>query len=382
MDYQDYPHPIRRSPRAAHELQQALRQLELDHRRRNYDDDDEEDDYTDSDQDDPPPVSPRQLHSYAEPPGTSHRGPPPQSPSRVNPLRSHPVAADKIPAAPATPTAPAPAPAPTQAPTQAPRPSPRHRFSHPFREQLYALRQPDPAPRRHPTNLVSYKPANQRLHPRLRRRTSLDTIASVTTTASEFDPEDVEAPSLDLFTLEDEYPITPDVDLGPPPTTEPPKAASQPESLRTASVRTASVSPTHSMFPATPVASAETYPPKSILQKLKHGKKKDLAGIDGGAERLVIERTVSVDQTSYRSNSSSASNTVSSGTPSRYPPSEAGNSRSSSTWTASSHDISGLTPEEIKKCKKKGINPALFAEMKAARKGKWTSPIAGNTFLS
>jgi hypothetical protein len=136
------------------------------------------------------------------------------------------------------------------------------------------------------------------------------------------------------------------------------------------------------MHPTTPVASAETYPPKSILKKLKSGKRKDSVGTDGGTDRLVIERTVSVDQTSYRSNSSSASNTISSGTLSRYPPSEAGNSRSSSQWTASSHDTSGLTPEELKKCKKKGINPALYAEMKAARKGKWTSPIAGNTFLS
>ncbi|XPT00751.1 hypothetical protein M3J09_009901 [Ascochyta lentis] len=368
MDYEDYPHPIRRSPRAAHELQQVFEQLQLDNNRRDYHDDHVEDDYTDSDQDTPPPIPRRRPDSYGEPPTTSPREPPPRSPSHVNPLRFHPVAADKEPA-------PAP-PAPAQ------RPTPRHRFSHPFREQLYALRQPDPAPRRHPTNLVSYKPANQRLHPRLRRRTSLDTIASVTTTASVLDPEDAEAPSPDMFTLEDEYPITPDVDLGPPPATEPPKAVSLPESLRTASLRTASVSSTQSMYPATPVASAETYPPKSLLQKLKPGKRKDSTGMEGGAERLVIERTVSVDQTSYRSNSSSASNTVSSGTPSRYPPSETGNSRSSSTWTASSHDISGLTPEEIKKCKKKGINPALFAEMKAARKGKWTSPIAGNTFLS
>jgi hypothetical protein len=73
---------------------------------------------------------------------------------------------------------------------------------------------------------------------------------------------------------------------------------------------------------------------------------------------------------------------MSSGTPSKYPNSESGNSRSSSTWTASSHDISGLTQEELRKCRKKGINPSLYAEMKAARKGKWTSPIAGNTFLA
>ena len=272
----------------------------------------------------------------------------------MNPLRSHPVAANKTPSA----------------------PEPRYRFSHPFREQLYAPRQPDPAPRRHPTNLVSYKSANQRFHPRLRRQTSLDTIASVTTIAS------------DVFNLEDECPTTPNVEPGPPPMTEPPKVAPLLESLRTDSVSSA-----HLAHPTTPVESAETYPlkptasvetnsPRSILKKLKPGKRNDPVGTDGGAERLIIERTVSVDQRSYRSTSSSASNTQSSSTPSRYPASEAGNSRSSSTWTASSHDISALTPDEIKKCKKKGINPALFAEMKAARKGKWTSPIAGNTFLS
>jgi hypothetical protein len=43
--------------------------------------------------------------------------------------------------------------------------------------------------------------------------------------------------------------------------------------------------------------------------------------------------------------------------------------------------MSTLSEAEIKKCKKKGINPALYAEMRAARKGKWTSPIAGTTFL-
>lgn len=367
MNYDDYPHPIRRSPRATHELQQVFHQLQLENNRRHYDED--EDDSSDSDEGIPPPIPRRRPQAYDEPPETSPREPPPRSPSHVNPLRSHPVAADNTPTAPAL------------------KLIPHQRFSHPFREQFYAMRQPDPAPRRHPTSLVSYKPANKRLHPRLRKRTSLDTIASVTTTASILDPEDVQAPSPDMFTPEDEYVLTPDtltsdvvtpgVNLGPIPRTEPPKPASLPGSLRTASV-----SSTQSIHPVTPVASAETYPPRGILRKLKPGKRKDSAGTDAGAERLVIERTVSVDQTSHHSDSSSASNTISSGTPSQYPHSKAGNSQSSSQWSASSHDTSGLTVEELKRCKKKGINPALFAEMKAARKGKWTSPIAGNTFLS
>ncbi|KAF3038883.1 hypothetical protein E8E11_002192 [Didymella keratinophila] len=382
MNYDDYPHPIRRSPRAAHELQQVFEQLQLENNAAEWDGA-EAGEYSDSDEDFPPPIPRRHANSYHESPPTSPGEPPPRAPAHVNPLRSHPVPAART----TTDHGSAAAPAPTLTPAQ--RPTPQYRFSHPFREQLYAPRLPDPAPRRHPKNLVSYKPVNQRLHPQLRRRTSLDTIASVTTTGSARDAEydetpDVETPSPSMFTLESEYPITPNVDLGPPPMTEPPKPTSLPSSLRTASIDSIP-----SMPPTTPVSTTEAQSPKGMFRKLKSGKRKDSVSTqkdsistDGGADKLVIERTVSVDQTSYRSNSSSASNTISSGTPSRYPNSEAGNSRSSSTWTASSHDIGGLTPEELKKCKKKGINPALFAEMKAARKGKWTSPIAGNTFLA
>ncbi|KAF3007929.1 hypothetical protein E8E13_011202 [Curvularia kusanoi] len=381
MAYDGRPRPIHRSPRATHELEQVFQQLQLENNPQGYDDV-EGQDYSDSDDEFPPPIPRRHPDSYKErpsiSPGTTES--PPRSPSHVNPLRSHPVTSDEA----SIDSIPAPAPTPT--PAQGP-PS-QYRFSHPFRDELSTNRQIDAAPRRRPTNLVSYKPANQRLHPRLRRRTSLDTIASVTTTASLRDSEDVDAPDVEtpspsMFTLESEYPITPNVDLGPPPLSEPPESVSLPGSLRTASIDS-----TNSMHPNTPVSSTETLPHKGFLQKLKSGKRrdsidkrKDSVGTDGG-DRLVIERTVSVDQTSYRSKSSSASNPISSGTPSRYPNSEAGKSQSSSTWTASSHDISGLTPEELKKCKKKGINPSLFAEMKAARKGKWTSPIAGNTFLA
>ncbi len=64
---------------------------------------------------------------------------------------------------------------------------------------------------------------------------------------------------------------------------------------------------------------------------------------------------------------------------------EEGNSSSSSTmpWSSSEYDVSGLSPSEIRKLRKKGINPALYAEMKAARKGKgkWVGPLVGNTFI-
>jgi hypothetical protein len=51
-------------------------------------------------------------------------------------------------------------------------------------------------------------------------------------------------------------------------------------------------------------------------------------------------------------------------------------------WKSSDHDTSGLTVEQIHKLKKKGINPALYAEMQEARKGKkWLSPLVGNTYI-
>lgn len=76
--------------------------------------------------------------------------------------------------------------------------------------------------------------------------------------------------------------------------------------------------------------------------------------------------------------------TISSGRPSANGnSSSAGSSRSlnSQDWKSSEYDTSGLSEAELKKCKKKGINPSLYAEMKAARKGKWVSPIGGNTIL-
>ena len=51
-------------------------------------------------------------------------------------------------------------------------------------------------------------------------------------------------------------------------------------------------------------------------------------------------------------------------------------------WQSSDYDISGLSASEIHKLRKKGINPALYAEMKAARKGKKFGPLLGNGFIS
>jgi hypothetical protein len=112
---------------------------------------------------------------------------------------------------------------------------------------------------------------------------------------------------------------------------------------------------------------------------MTHRKPSDATSVP---ERLLIERKVSFDRSSHRSSLSGSNQSLpleQSSSPALLDaPSQSG---SSSGWSASNFDITSLSESEIKKCKKKGINPALFAEMKAARKGKWTSPIAGNTFL-
>lgn len=53
-------------------------------------------------------------------------------------------------------------------------------------------------------------------------------------------------------------------------------------------------------------------------------------------------------------------------------------------WQSSDWDYSEFSEAEIRKLKKKGINPALYAEMKAAKKGrnKWMGALSGNTFLN
>ncbi|KAI6810258.1 hypothetical protein KC340_g18345 [Hortaea werneckii] len=58
-------------------------------------------------------------------------------------------------------------------------------------------------------------------------------------------------------------------------------------------------------------------------------------------------------------------------------------SSNNSQWTSSDFSTTGLSEAEIRKLKKKGINPSLYAEMKAARKGKgkWVGPLVGNTFI-
>lgn len=333
-DDEALPLPIRCSPRAALERQTALEKA-LGH-------------------DEAAAVVPRSRSASLK------SGPSPQSRPRTNPLASHPVASDN--------------PGVTN--------FSRHKFSHPFWEELKPFQvdgpkppepAPPPVPHRSPARLKSYR-ANKRLPPHLQRRVSLETIASVTTTQSnasdedEPDPPEAPAPSPYFFTLEDARAPTP--------------VPSDVHSLAS-SMRTASISSQHSHHPAvTPTNSRDSDPksPRSLFQKMTNRKAGESST---GPDRLVIERKVSFDRASHRSSlsRSNPSLPLERATSSGPFNTERSQSGSSSEWSASNFDMSTLTEAEIKKCKKKGINPALYAEMRAARKGKWTSPIAGNTFL-
>jgi hypothetical protein len=59
-------------------------------------------------------------------------------------------------------------------------------------------------------------------------------------------------------------------------------------------------------------------------------------------------------------------------------------------FKASNYDVSTLTDSQIAKLKKKGVDPALYMEMKAAtggmrkdgkKRSKWSRALVGNTFI-
>ena len=115
----------------------------------------------------------------------------------------------------------------------------------------------------------------------------------------------------------------------------------------------------------------------SLLRKLQGKSQSDPLM---SPESLAKGKRVPLDQ---RSQSSSNSATTSSDL--AFPAFSQGGSSQNSVlskdWKSSNFDTSGLTEAELKKCQKKRINPALYAEMKAARKGRFVSPIGGNTFI-
>lgn len=331
------PPPIRRSPRATLERQTAVT----------------DDWFDDDDFEEAAPVVPCSCSASTE------SGPPLQDRNSTgNPLAAHPISPGKV--------------------TN----FSRHRTTPQSLDGDFTALQlfdhippqpPPPVPRRSPARLKSFR-TNKRLPPHLRpRRTSLETIASVTTTQSftsdedEPDPPNASAPSPYFFTLEDD----------PAPTPVPSDTHSVASSMQSSSISSKqSYNP-----PSTPTTSmdAEQNSARTIFRKMIR-KPNGPTGVPG---RLIIERKVSFDRTSHHSSLSG----VNQAGPSEQSLGsglfhvERSRSGSSSEWSASDFSIGSLTEAEIKKCKKKGINPALFAEMKAARKGKWASPIAGNTFL-
>ncbi|KAI7458527.1 hypothetical protein KC357_g9259 [Hortaea werneckii] len=84
---------------------------------------------------------------------------------------------------------------------------------------------------------------------------------------------------------------------------------------------------------------------------------------------------------SSRKDSTTTTATNHTATSSNY--SNGSNGSTNGPWTSSEFSTTGLSEAEIRKLKKKGINPSLYAEMKAARKGKgkWVGPLVGNTFI-
>lgn len=335
------PPAIRRSPRAALEAQKLQTQQPQHY---TYDDSDES-----PDEATPPPIPRSRSNSVNSEQARSVNSHDDYS-LDVNPLRVHPVDA------PAT-------------------IKPGHKFSYPLREPVESHDSapppapPVPQPRRRSRGLISYR-TNKKLPLHLRRQPSLETINSVTTTTSEDyqDPPEAEAPSPDWFTVEHDPPVTP----------APTSATSKPSSTNSSTG-----SSRQSTTPVeTPLefASLDHHTPQSLFRKMMPRKIDDPPR---SPSRLVIERRVSFDRTSHPSTLSKSTTSLPqdrhvdpiSYSLDRRP------SKSSSEWSASSFDTSSLTEAEIKKCKKKGINPALYAEMRAAKKGKWTSPIAGNTFL-
>ena len=96
-----------------------------------------------------------------------------------------------------------------------------------------------------------------------------------------------------------------------------------------------------------------------------------------------ITKRISVDQQSERISLSTASHEDDA---SHHTVSDDGDSGSfdmEGRWQSSNYDTSSLSDAQIRKLQKKGINPSLYAEMKAARKGKKKviGPLLGNSFL-
>ncbi|KAJ4357958.1 uncharacterized protein N0V89_002535 [Didymosphaeria variabile] len=427
MDIDGVPPPVRRAPREVLELQKAIDDFHL------------EEDGFDDEEAAPPPI-PRLRTTSLGPSPTAHASKSPAaSPKRSEWSLRQSAAPSRLATPPArtivlpypqyndlisVPTrAPAPVPAPlridtnpaptpnryapplpnksplrTQFEPEPPRPSRTNHarnFSHPFKNQLQSQSQPryaNTSSFRNPPRPLSYRKSSRAPYS-LRRWSSLETIDSVQTTQetsreNSFDGSESTRTGTSLGSKrqylsfddddEDEDLTAEDIPTTPPSSSVPlprtPSDHSRPESSASSSVRSTST--------ATHGSGSKKSTTASIIRKLKGDKAPEPLLIP---ESLEIEKRISLDQRSP-TNSSTSSMTIS-GRPSEFafPGSSHGNtsqlSVSSKDWKSSNFDTSGLSEAELKKCKKKGINPALYAEMKAARKGRFVSPIGGNTFL-
>ncbi len=104
-----------------------------------------------------------------------------------------------------------------------------------------------------------------------------------------------------------------------------------------------------------------------------------------GNKGVTITKRVSLDQQSERLSMSTDAHEDEA---SHHTVSDEGDSGSGSfdmegNWQSSTYDTSSLSDSQIRKLVKKGINPSLYAEMQAAKKGrsKLIGPLLGNSFL-
>lgn len=105
----------------------------------------------------------------------------------------------------------------------------------------------------------------------------------------------------------------------------------------------------------------------------------------GNSNDLAIMKRISVDQQSERiSISTDARDDERSQNTASDDDIGSGSFDGEGNWQSSNYETTGLSDAQIRKLLKKGINPNLYAEMKAAKKGKgrWgVGPLLGNSFL-
>lgn len=103
----------------------------------------------------------------------------------------------------------------------------------------------------------------------------------------------------------------------------------------------------------------------------------------GGPSKIPLKGILKKTEVTVQTTTATSSETGGEDDGSHHTVSENGSSTSSGgQWTSSEYDTSSLSEKEIAKLEKKGINPALYAEMNAARGGKRRfGALTGNSFV-